>query len=1222
MVAVKDDDSNWGTEGVYWQIADFFEEDSCYQITCYVRYVGGSNAAETSIQFELATGLNAVTSFSNLNCTDPPATPSTSQQIGMFLDSDLTSGTWQLVTVFFRANDDYDQLYIYTDLTGTPSSGETSSDFYIDLVTVDKMDLDADFSFSPDPGCVNSSIQFTNLYFQGGQGASHSWDFGDQSSSTEADPTHTYTSGGDYQVTHIVSVPNCAPDTVTKTVSVLELADASFTYSGELICDEYCIAYDGEAGGTEVTFEWDFGAYGVNNTDLDPAICYLSDGTYGVTFTVTNSCGEDEDIQNVVINSSDFDYDLEIGIDASSENDLSAIISANSLPADQLGNIHWQIHGKLVIDQDYEFSPNVRFQMMPGSVIELAQNMDLTFDDAHLYGCDTLWKGIRALAFSRLSLKNSIIQDAEYAVEPFTKCKLDITNTTFDKNFVGIYKVTNTINDGFNLLPFYGNTFDCSGDLLAPYDGQPSSPGSKTFAGIQLEYPSNYAGLFVLGTGVFGSNLNHFKNLRNGIISTNVGWRIAETDFSGLTEDEEYSVTGFGIRATSESGAHLFQQFGLYILGPASFSKIDNTAIYVRGMAVDRIMWNKMEQVHRGVNAIGTVTETDIRENLINAQQQGIGLFQIDANTDLRVYNNFITMEGQKSSAIRLDQSGITPSDLASFLIDFNTIDLQNNNSHGIFLQKDFNTRVLNNDIEVTAPSQTGKTYFGIRLDGSFNDVLCNNEVIGNGNWTDGNFGIRSMSAETTEFLCNSLEDTRTGVFFAMGGMIPELFQGNSMEGHFYGLHLDPSGVIGEQESAGNRWIEGTYSSSGVKAKNEAEDLFGLEASAFSVFSSTAPLFPTDDTGGTEGIEVETGLSDGDWFEQSFIEDFTCPENPCGDFEEFAPDIDTALHRIDTLIARDSTLNSTFHYEINWLGKDYLFRKLVAKPSIMTSYSFLDTFYQRLDTLEIGKLRAINEGLRSLYAIPTSINNTIIANVENMTGWSDDIHFQDSLYVLTSDTTYLNSRDSLLALISEATEENDSLWTIVWDHRDLDADTLATENSNISPDSTYGEKEKLLNDIFLSTIPRNTWTFTGTQIDSLEVTAGLCPVLAGEAVFHARSLLAMIGRDSLYNDDEICDSAFERQLKDKGTTGQEPALNLLAVYPNPTSGTLHIYWGQNTPEKVFIYNSVGEAAQTLKPMEHSTGLETNMAKLAPGVYFVRAFKEGETYKVAKLMLIR
>ena len=78
----------------------------------------------------------------------------------------------------------------------------------------------------------------------------------------------------------------------------------------------------------------------------------------------------------------------------------------------------------------------------------------------------------------------------------------------------------------------------------------------------------------------------------------------------------------------------------------------------------------------------------------------------------------------------------------------------------------------------------------------------------------------------------------------------------------------------------------------------------------------------------------------------------------------------------------------------------------------------------------------------------------------------------------------------------------------------------------------------------------------------------------------------------------------------------------LDLAPNPTSGTLHIYWGQNTPEKVFIYNSVGEAAQTLKPMEHSTGLETNMAKLAPGVYFVRAFKEGETYKVAKLMLIR
>ena len=91
----------------------------------------------------------------------------------------------------------------------------------------------ADFLL-PESGCVPYSIQLTNT----GRGTDFHWDFGDGSTSTEHNPTHTYTIPGTYTITLIASQPyGCSPaDTQQHTVQVL--CDTFNSHLPELLCNQ------------------------------------------------------------------------------------------------------------------------------------------------------------------------------------------------------------------------------------------------------------------------------------------------------------------------------------------------------------------------------------------------------------------------------------------------------------------------------------------------------------------------------------------------------------------------------------------------------------------------------------------------------------------------------------------------------------------------------------------------------------------------------------------------------------------------------------------------------------------------------------------------------------------------------------------------------------------------------------------------------------------------
>ena len=86
---------------------------------------------------------------------------------------------------------------------------------------------------SPTAGCAPYTVNFHNT----GRGTAFHWDFGDGGTSTERNPSHTYSQGGIYTITLIASMPGgCAvADTQRHTLHVI--GDGGYSFAPLISCD-------------------------------------------------------------------------------------------------------------------------------------------------------------------------------------------------------------------------------------------------------------------------------------------------------------------------------------------------------------------------------------------------------------------------------------------------------------------------------------------------------------------------------------------------------------------------------------------------------------------------------------------------------------------------------------------------------------------------------------------------------------------------------------------------------------------------------------------------------------------------------------------------------------------------------------------------------------------------------------------------------------------------
>jgi len=163
----------------------------------------------------------------------------------------------------------------------------------------------ADFTASPTSGSLPLGVQFTDATtsFNTCEVNAWTWDFGDSSSSTEQNPSHSYTQPGIYTVALTVTGPGGITDTKTKANYItVECSLPSADFMADVTTGMAPLTVNFTDLSTSDTacpideWAWGFGD-GSIGTDRNPTHVYENPGTYDVGLRATNSAGHDDEIK-------------------------------------------------------------------------------------------------------------------------------------------------------------------------------------------------------------------------------------------------------------------------------------------------------------------------------------------------------------------------------------------------------------------------------------------------------------------------------------------------------------------------------------------------------------------------------------------------------------------------------------------------------------------------------------------------------------------------------------------------------------------------------------------------------------------------------------------------------------------------------------------------------------------------------------------------------------
>lgn len=252
--------------------------------------VKGANASEsiTGESVIISTNFAADISFTTdeVNCSSLPIT-FTSQNVS----GDIVTYQWLFGDATFASGGVVQHAYLQGDykvrLDITASNGCTN--FYADSVNIYNPPIS---TFTPPPGliCTNNEFTFLNTTTDNFDGnLTYQWLVDDVPTSTERDLLHTFTTGGDKEITLQTSIPGCSSESIQVLTGVGEGPIVDFALEG--VCLNETIRLTNASQGDIASYAWDFGD-GQTSTEASPTVGYSAAGEYTIFLETqgTNGC--------------------------------------------------------------------------------------------------------------------------------------------------------------------------------------------------------------------------------------------------------------------------------------------------------------------------------------------------------------------------------------------------------------------------------------------------------------------------------------------------------------------------------------------------------------------------------------------------------------------------------------------------------------------------------------------------------------------------------------------------------------------------------------------------------------------------------------------------------------------------------------------------------------------------------------------------------------------
>ncbi|MGB1019232.1 MAG: PKD domain-containing protein, partial [Chitinophagales bacterium] len=214
-----------------------------------------------------------------------------------FIDNsiDPETWTWNIAGDTFNTQD-----VLNYNTTGMPSPLPVT--LYVENNTFGCLDsLSLDFTpslpvvaFEADDSlaCAPFDVQFTN---NSTFGASYVWDFGDGSTSSATNPSHTYSNNGIYTVKLVVQNTLGCSDSISYTNLITVIgSDPDFTSPDTAGCRVFTTSFvdlSTSVAGPITNWSWDFGDGSPVNNMQNPVHSFSEVGSFNISLTTTDSAG-------------------------------------------------------------------------------------------------------------------------------------------------------------------------------------------------------------------------------------------------------------------------------------------------------------------------------------------------------------------------------------------------------------------------------------------------------------------------------------------------------------------------------------------------------------------------------------------------------------------------------------------------------------------------------------------------------------------------------------------------------------------------------------------------------------------------------------------------------------------------------------------------------------------------------------------------------------------